>query len=89
MKMCIQRPFPTLGLSLGDYRDNYSPGWKFNHWELKGVPLRLEIGPRDVKQGEYVAVRRDTSEKLTRSKALVHQEIKQLLESIQKSLLDK
>lgn len=73
----------------GDYRDNYSPGWKFNHWELKGVPLRLEIGPRDVKQGEYVAVRRDTSEKLTRSKALVHQEIKQLLESIQKSLLDK
>ncbi len=77
------------GSSIGDYRDNYSPGWKFNHWELKGVPLRLEIGPRDVKQGEYVAVRRDTSEKLTRSKALVHQEIKQLLESIQKSLLDK
>lgn len=31
-----------------DYRDNYSPGWKFSHWELKGVPIRIEIGPRDV-----------------------------------------
>lgn len=73
----------------GDYRDNYSPGWKFNHWELKGVPLRLEIGPRDVKQGEYVAVRRDTSQKLIQSKASACEDIKQLLEAIQKALLDK
>ncbi len=36
----------------GDYRENYSPGWKFNHWELKGVPIRLEVGPRDVKNGQ-------------------------------------
>ena len=56
---------------------------------MKGVPLRLEIGPRDVKQGEYVAVRRDTSEKLTQSKASAPQDIKQLLGDIQKSLLDK
>ncbi|CAH3119198.1 unnamed protein product [Porites lobata] len=47
----------------GDYRDNYSPGWKFNHWELKGVPIRLEVGPRDVKAGQAVMVRRDTGEK--------------------------
>ncbi|XP_046652863.1 bifunctional glutamate/proline--tRNA ligase-like isoform X1 [Daphnia pulicaria] len=73
----------------GDYRDNYSPGWKFNHWELKGVPLRVEIGPRDVKQGEYVAVRRDTSEKLTKSMASAAGDIKQLLDTIQKALLDK
>lgn len=73
----------------GDYRDNYSPGWKFNHWELKGVPLRLEIGPRDVKQGEYVAVRRDTSQKQTQSITSAAEDIKQLLQTIQKALLDK
>ena len=74
---------------VGDYRDNYSPGWKFNHWELKGVPLRLEIGPRDVKQGEYVAVRRDTSEKLSHAKASAVQDIKVLLDSIHSNLLNK
>lgn len=31
-----------------DYRDNYSPGWKYSHWEMKGVPLRIEIGPKDL-----------------------------------------
>lgn len=35
-----------------DTRDNYNPGWKFNHWELKGVPIRLEIGPKDVENKE-------------------------------------
>ncbi|KAG7277462.1 hypothetical protein CRUP_022550, partial [Coryphaenoides rupestris] len=48
-----------------DTRDNYSPGWKFNHWELKGVPIRLEVGPKDMKQNQCVVVRRDTGEKLT------------------------
>uniref|UniRef100_A0A670I263 Bifunctional glutamate/proline--tRNA ligase n=1 Tax=Podarcis muralis TaxID=64176 RepID=A0A670I263_PODMU len=48
-----------------DLRENYSPGWKFNHWELKGVPIRLEVGPRDMKNHQFVAVRRDTGEKLT------------------------
>jgi prolyl-tRNA synthetase len=56
---------------------------------LKGVPLRVEIGPRDVKQGEYVAVRRDTSEKLTKSMASAAGDIKHLLDTIQKALLDK
>uniref|UniRef100_A0A8C9FNH2 Glutamyl-prolyl-tRNA synthetase 1 n=1 Tax=Pavo cristatus TaxID=9049 RepID=A0A8C9FNH2_PAVCR len=48
-----------------DLRDNYSPGWKFNHWELKGVPVRLEVGPRDMKSQQFVAVRRDTGQKMT------------------------
>lgn len=48
----------------GDYRDNYSPGWKFNHWELKGVPIRIELGPKDMKAQQLVAVRRDTGAKL-------------------------
>ena len=41
-----------------DLRDEMSPGWKFNEWEMKGVPLRLEIGPRDLDAGQFTAVRR-------------------------------
>src|SRR5881409_290863 len=41
-----------------DLRDEVSPGWKFNEWELKGVPLRLEIGPRDLEKNQFTAVRR-------------------------------
>jgi len=52
----------------GDYRENYSPGWKFSRWELKGVPVRLELGPRDMHNGQYVAVRRDNGMKLTLKK---------------------
>ncbi len=41
-----------------DSRDNYSPGWKFNEWEMKGVPIRIEIGPKDVEKNQVVLVRR-------------------------------
>jgi prolyl-tRNA synthetase len=46
-----------------DNRTEYTPGWKFNEWELKGVPVRIEIGPRDIKQKQAVIVRRDNSKK--------------------------
>jgi prolyl-tRNA synthetase len=46
-----------------DRRDDKTPGWKFNEWELRGVPLRIEIGPRDVQNQQVVVVRRDTREK--------------------------
>jgi len=46
-----------------DISDN-SPGWKFNEWEMKGVPLRIELGPRDIEAGKMVLVRRDTHEKI-------------------------
>lgn len=39
------------------------PGWKYNHWEMKGVPLRLELGPRDMDKGACVVARRDTGTK--------------------------
>jgi prolyl-tRNA synthetase len=48
-----------------DARENYTPGWKFNEWELKGVPLRLELGPRDISNNTCVLARRDTGEKET------------------------
>jgi len=69
-----------------DMRENYSPGWKFNHWELKGVPVRLELGPRDMKNSQYVAVRRDTGEKLTMRKAGLEDDLPALLETIQSSM---
>jgi len=46
-----------------DGREGYSPGWKFNQWELKGVPIRIEVGPRDLEQGTAVVARRDLNEK--------------------------
>ncbi|KAA0711364.1 Bifunctional glutamate/proline--tRNA ligase [Triplophysa tibetana] len=69
-----------------DLRDNYSPGWKFNHWELKGVPIRLEVGPKDLKQGQCVAVRRDTGEKIVLPDAEIEKRITSLLEEIQNNL---
>ncbi|XP_023648738.1 bifunctional glutamate/proline--tRNA ligase [Paramormyrops kingsleyae] len=72
-----------------DLRDNYSPGWKFNHWELKGVPVRLEVGPKDLKQSQCVAVRRDTGEKLTLPEAAVESRLTQLLEDIQNNLFQR
>ncbi|CAG9813214.1 unnamed protein product [Phaedon cochleariae] len=73
----------------GDYRLNYSPGWKFNHWELKGVPIRIELGPKDIEKNQLVAVRRDTGEKITISRANAVQKLEQLLEDIQNSLFQK
>ena len=46
-----------------DDRDSQTPGWKFNEWELRGVPLRLEIGPKDLEKSQVVLARRDTREK--------------------------
>lgn len=73
----------------GDYRSNYSPGWKFNHWELKGVPIRIEYGPKDLKNKQIVAVRRDTGEKITIKIENAVTELKDLLNKIQKNLFDK
>jgi prolyl-tRNA synthetase len=56
-----------------DGRDEYTPGWKFNYWELRGVPLRIEIGPRDIESKQVVFVRRDNREKkfVPRGKVIV------------------
>ncbi|XP_053918568.1 bifunctional glutamate/proline--tRNA ligase isoform X4 [Cuculus canorus] len=72
-----------------DLRDNYSPGWKFNHWELKGVPVRVEVGPRDMKSQQFVAVRRDTGQKLTFSEHEAEDRLKQILEDIHANLYNR
>ncbi len=73
-----------------DLRDEYSPGWKFNEWELRGVPLRIEIGPRDVAKQQVVLARRDQPGKAGKSfvpVAGVVSAVTDLLEEIQNNLL--
>ncbi|MGD6994982.1 proline--tRNA ligase [Sutcliffiella horikoshii] len=65
------------------------PGWKFNEYEMKGIPLRLEAGPRDIEQQQVVLVRRDTGEKLITPMEGLEAKIQQILEDIQKNLLEK
>ena len=72
-----------------DDRDNVKPGRKFNEWELKGIPIRIEIGPRDCESGEVVVVRRDTGEKQTMPMEGLLPKLEALLEEIQDSLLAK
>ncbi len=68
-----------------DFSDN-SPGWKFAEYEMKGVPLRLELGPRDLEKGTAMAVRRDTGEKAPVSLENLEDSVAALLEEIQHSL---
>ncbi len=72
-----------------DDREEYTPGWKFNHWELKGVPLRIEVGPKDVKEGQVVAARRDTLEKVVVKDERLIGTVKKLLTEIQDNLFDR
>ncbi len=69
-----------------DDRDNYRPGWKFNEWEKQGVPIRIEIGPRDLESGEAVLVRRDSGEKERIPHDRLLTEIPTVLQQIQKDL---
>ncbi|MGN1212752.1 MAG: proline--tRNA ligase [Christensenellales bacterium] len=64
-----------------------TPGWKFNQWEMKGVPLRLEIGPRDIENGNAVLVRRDTNEKIVVKQEDLQETIVKLLDEIQQNML--
>jgi prolyl-tRNA synthetase len=69
-----------------DDRTEYTPGWKFNQWELKGVPVRIEIGPRDLKQNQITMARRDTCQKTTAKMDETVQATEKLLEEIQNNL---
>ncbi|MCL5981918.1 MAG: proline--tRNA ligase [Firmicutes bacterium] len=72
-----------------DDREEYSPGWKFNEWEMKGVPLRLEFGPRDLESGQAVLVRRDTGAKEMVSLEGLQERVAVLLGEIQVNMLEK
>jgi prolyl-tRNA synthetase len=72
-----------------DDNDGYSPGWKFNQWEMKGVPIRLEIGPRDIENNQCVLARRDTGEKVQVSLDNITETVNALLDEIQENLYQK
>ncbi len=72
-----------------DDRDTQSPGWKFNEWELRGVPLRLEIGPKDLEKSQVVLARRDTREKSFVPMEGLAASVEALLATIQRALYDR
>jgi len=76
-----------VGVKL-DERD-LRPAWKYFEWERKGVPIRIELGPRDIEKGEAVLVRRDTGEKKNVLQKQLADEVKKELEAIQKNLFDR
>lgn len=82
--------FRKQGVSVKyDNRDTHKPGFKFNEYELKGVPLRIAIGERDLKEGTYELARRDTLTKESVQADQIFDRVHQLLEEIQKALFDR
>lgn len=72
-----------------DDRDEYNPGWKFNEWEMKGIPLRIEIGPKDLKNKQAVLARRDNGEKKSIKIKDLKREVDETLDDIQYQLFKK
>jgi prolyl-tRNA synthetase len=72
-----------------DDREGYTPGWKFNEWELKGIPLRLELGPKDMDAKQCVVVRRDTGEKQSVKWTHLKSAIPELLEKMHEDMYKK
>ncbi|HEY6617787.1 MAG TPA: proline--tRNA ligase [Vicinamibacterales bacterium] len=69
-----------------DDRDTQTPGWKYNEWELRGVPLRLEIGPKDIEKSQVMLARRDTREKSPAAMDGLASHVVGMLDSIQEAL---
>jgi len=72
-----------------DDRAEYTPGYKFNDWEMKGVPLRIEIGPKDLEKSKVMIARRDTGEKSSIDEKDLSSEVKTVLQVIQDNLYSK
>ncbi len=72
-----------------DWDDEHTPGWKFNEWEMRGVPLRLEVGPRDVKNNQVVLVRRDNRAKEIVALDNAKDRVVELLDQIQQDMLQR
>lgn len=86
----LKKSLNDLGISVKyDDRDTQKPGWKFAEYELKGVPIRIAIGPKDLENGTIEVARRDTKEKMTLNIKNVAVEIKSLLDQIQQNIYDK
>lgn len=71
-----------------DEREEFTPGWKFSEWEMRGVPLRIEIGPKDIEKKQVVAVRRDTGKKEALTQASLGKTVTEILSHIQKNMFE-
>ena len=86
----IKRKLEAKGISVKyDDRDSFKPGWKFNEYEFKGVPVLIAIGPRDIENGTVEVARRDTLEKEVYQIEDIDNKIEHLLEAIQNNLFTK
>ena len=86
----IQNELTAKGIRVMlDDRDAYTPGWKFAEWEMRGVPLRLEIGPKDIEKSQVLLARRDTREKLPTAMDGLAANIVSLLDTIQDNLFQR
>ena len=86
----IKRKLEAKGISVKyDDRDSFKPGWKFNEYEMKGVPVRIAIGPRDIENGTVEVARRDTLEKEIYQITDIENKIENLLDAIQNNLFAK
>ncbi len=90
LKKCleVEKKLSKFGVFV-DSREEYNPGWKFNEWELKGIPLRIEIGPKDLEKKQITIVRRDTGKKDFIKEKDISINVGKILEDIQKSLFEK
>jgi prolyl-tRNA synthetase len=85
----IEKELKTEGLRIHlDEREEFTPGWKFSEWEMRGIPLRVEIGPRDVVAKQAIVVRRDSGKKEAFPIDTLSEELPAILKDIQKSLFD-
>lgn len=71
-----------------DEREEFTPGWKFSEWEMRGVPLRVEIGPKDIEKKQVVVVRRDTGKKENVTQASMNRKVPEILREIQKNMFE-
>ena len=84
----LKNELEEAGIRVTLDKSENSPGWKFNEWEMKGVPVRIELGPRDIEAGKMICARRDTLEKTEVALQNAAESVKALLKSVQKDMLE-
>ena len=85
----VAKRIENLGLRVKLDDSDKTPGWKFSEWEMKGVPLRVELGPRDIEKGQVVLAKRNTGEKIAIEMADLENKVQELMKVIHKEMYEK